>query len=109
MGRLNLEIDQVVFNPARLTKLYGTMVRKGENTQDRPHRLARIISLPNTRQTVPLDLLKKLAATISGREKPQAGKLEATSGRFEVESYLTRYGVNLVQVKPHGEGVFFSW
>ena len=107
LGRLNLEIDQVVFNPARLTKLYGTMVRKGENTQDRPHRLARIISLPNTRQTVPLDLLKKLAATIPGREKPQAEKPEATSGRFDVESYLTRYGVNLVQVKPHGGGVLF--
>ena len=107
LGRLNLEIDQVVFNPARLTKLYGTMVRKGENTQDRPHRLARIISLPNTRQTVPLDLLKKLAATIPGREEPQAGKPEATSGRFDVESYLTRYGVNVVQVKPHGGGVLF--
>ena len=107
LGRLNLEIDQVVFNPARLTKLYGTMVRKGENTQDRPHRLARIISLPNTRQTVPLDLLKKLAATIPSHEKPQAEKPEATSGRFDVESYLTRYGVNLVQVKPHGGGVLF--
>jgi hypothetical protein len=28
-------------------------------------------------------------------------------GRFDVESYLTRYGVNLVQVKPHGGGVLF--
>ena len=107
LGRLNLEIDQVVFNPARLTKLYGTMVRKGENTQDRPHRLARIISLPNTRQTVPLDLLKKLAATIPSQEKPQAEKPEAKSGRFDVESYLNRYGVNVVQVKPHGGGVLF--
>ena len=50
--RLNLELDQVVFNPARLTKLYGTTTRKGDHTQDRPHRLARIISLPEARRHV---------------------------------------------------------
>jgi len=107
LGSLNLEIDQVVFNPARLTKLYGTMVRKGENTQDRPHRLARIISLPNIRQTVSLDLLKNLAATIPSQEKSQVEKPEATLGRFDLESYLSRYGVKVVQVKPHGGGVLY--
>ena len=54
--RLNLELDQVVFNPARLTKLYGTTTRKGDHTQDRPHRLARIISLPEARRHVSVSL-----------------------------------------------------
>ena len=39
-------IDQTVFNPARIWKLYGTPARKGDSTVDRPHRLARIVETP---------------------------------------------------------------
>ncbi len=39
-------IDQKVFNPARIWKLYGTPARKGDSTPDRPHRLARILEAP---------------------------------------------------------------
>ena len=70
LARLNLELDQAVFNPARLTKLYGTMARKGDNTPDRPHRLARIISLPEARQPVPVELLKRIAQEASEARDP---------------------------------------
>ncbi len=38
-----VKIDQKVFNPSRIWKLYGTVSRKGDNVADRPHRLARIL------------------------------------------------------------------
>ncbi len=41
-----VKIDTTVGNPARLVKVYGTTTRKGDSTQDRPHRMARILSLP---------------------------------------------------------------
>ena len=107
LARLNLEVDQAVFNAGRLTKLYGTMVRKGDNTQDRPHRLARIISMPNTRRAVHLDLLKKLAATIPTQEKTQAKNTEAGAGWLDVQAYLKHYGVDVVDVKPHGAGILY--
>jgi hypothetical protein len=43
-----LAIDQAVANPARIWKLYGTPVRKGDHLPERPHRLARILELPGT-------------------------------------------------------------
>lgn len=33
-----VEVDEKVFNPARIWKLYGTTVRKGDHTDKRPHR-----------------------------------------------------------------------
>ncbi len=36
-------VDQSVFNASRITKLYGTVTRKGYSTPERPHRLARIL------------------------------------------------------------------
>jgi hypothetical protein len=39
-------IDQTVFNAARIWKVYGTVARKGDDTSDRPHRLARVLEVP---------------------------------------------------------------
>ena len=33
------DIDKTVFNASRITKLYGTDSKKGNNTDDRPHHL----------------------------------------------------------------------
>lgn len=40
------EIDRKVFNANRITKLPGTMARKGPSTDDRPHRLCQVVSVP---------------------------------------------------------------
>jgi hypothetical protein len=40
-----VKIDQAVFNPARITKLYGTLARKGDSTPDRPHRPTRVLEM----------------------------------------------------------------
>ena len=36
-------IDTSIFNPSRMVKLYGTWVRKGDETEDRPHRRSKIL------------------------------------------------------------------
>lgn len=43
-----VKIDQSVFNPARICKLPGTLARKGDSTQDRPHRRASLLEVPGT-------------------------------------------------------------
>jgi len=40
------KIDRVNFNPARIFKVYGTVARKGEASEERPHRAARLLSIP---------------------------------------------------------------
>ncbi len=37
-----VKVDQVVYNPSRITKVVGTVARKGENTPETPHRIARM-------------------------------------------------------------------
>jgi hypothetical protein len=41
-----VKIDQTVFNPARIWKLYGTVSRKGDSVPERPHRLAQVLEAP---------------------------------------------------------------
>jgi AAA domain len=56
-----VQIDTGVFNPARLCKLYGTLVKKGDNLPERPHRTAAILTAPATLQVVELERLEYLA------------------------------------------------
>jgi hypothetical protein len=41
-----VKIDQKVFNPARIWKLYGTLSKKSDSTPDRPHRRAAVLEVP---------------------------------------------------------------
>lgn len=60
-----VKIDTVVYNAARICKLYGTISRKGDHTPERPHRFARIRKedIPQEIKAVPRELLEELAAT----------------------------------------------
>lgn len=56
-----IEVDEKVFNAARIWKIPGTVNRKGDDTSERPHRLARLLEVPSTIEVVSLDLLEALA------------------------------------------------
>ena len=102
-----LNLDLTVYNPARLVKLYGTVTRKGDSTPDRPHRLAKIISLPETRIPVPLELLKNIAQLVGKQELPGDKGNDRMDGSFDLSAYLTHYHVDVVTRKPHGDALLY--
>ncbi|MGA2937623.1 MAG: hypothetical protein ABSF52_11060 [Syntrophobacteraceae bacterium] len=106
LNDVDIDIDQTVHNPARISKIYGTWARKGDDIPDRPHRIARIISVPDHPEPVPLERLKALAesATFGRAADPQPKSAPRTgSGKFDLPAYLERYSVHVKQVKPHGD------
>lgn len=60
-GIINVGIDTTVYNASRITKLYGTAVRKGDNTADRPHRRAQLTFVPEQSEVIPAELLERVA------------------------------------------------
>lgn len=48
----HVAVDISVHNASRITKLYGTPARKGQDRPDRPHRLSKLLSVPNDGATV---------------------------------------------------------
>lgn len=57
----HVKVDTSVSNPSRVSKLPGTWARKGESTEERPHRMAKIVTMPRTFEVVPTDLLRAFA------------------------------------------------
>jgi hypothetical protein len=69
-------IDTGVFNAARIMRTPGTLNAKGDNKTDRPHRRARLVSVPEDRVTVDVELL----AAVAKPERPTTND-EAAPGR----------------------------
>lgn len=64
------KVDTTTYNPARITKLYGTISHKGENTADRPHRRSQLnLEGKTMRECVPTQLLANLAAEAAVKEQ----------------------------------------
>ena len=55
-----IKIDTVNFNAARVCKLYGTLAQKGLNTEERPHRMSKIIQIPSEVKPVDIEYIKKI-------------------------------------------------
>lgn len=79
-----LKVDEKVFNPARISKIYGTLTCKGEDTPERPHRLARIIEAPDKLVEVSREQLEAVAPTDAApqRRERDHGAPVATGDRY---------------------------
>lgn len=58
------KIDTSVFDPPRICKLYGTHARKGDSTTGRPHRLSKILDIPDELSVVTREQLEGVAAMV---------------------------------------------
>jgi len=94
-------IDTSEKNPARLMKCYGTMTRKGDSTEERPHRRSYLFKDPPealaSTPRVSLEQLQAVAAMAPAEEtkRPAATKRIDTThaGKMDVEEYLGTYGI----------------
>ena len=56
-----IEIDTSIANPARLTRVIGTMNRKGDESGDRRHRSVKLLETPEHPADITLDMLRAVA------------------------------------------------
>ena len=92
-----IKIDEAVFNPARIWKLYGTVARKGDPAADRPHRLARGLAVSIGSAAVPKDPLAGLARGFPDEPKtPSRRKGDGGSGSFILDEWISRHSLDLI-------------
>lgn len=89
-----IAVDQVNFNESRVCKLYGTMAQKGLNTVERPHRMSKIVKIPD--EIIPVDsaYIKKICKIVKPDEVKPSRYNGYTSSNFDIEEWMTKYGLN---------------
>lgn len=109
-GQHAAEVDLTVYNAARISKLYGTMTRKGDHTPDRPHRRSALVSVPNTLTPVTLEQLQAIAAEVVAAVEPAraaavpASRPTVIDGGFDVAAFIQRHALPVHREAPFNGG-----
>ena len=94
-----VEIDEKVYNPARIDKLIGTWAKKGSDTKDRKWRMAKIIKVPNDLSPNDNSLFQKVAKLLPKEEEPKKvlnrnnPNQLSTNVPFDLERWLNEHAI----------------
>ena len=87
-----VKIDTANYNPARICKLYGTLAQKGAGTNDRPHRMSYLMSVPGEIRKTGIAYVRKVADVLPKKEKPQAYN-NYNPSKFDVVEWMDKHGI----------------
>lgn len=107
----HVDIDQKVFNLARLCKVYSTVAKKGANITDRPWRQSKIIYVPKELKVTPLERFKAIADLLPKEEPKQAPQSNSSWNRygekFNLENWLNTHGIEY-RKKQEGSSIKYE-
>ena len=90
-----VDIDEKVYNAARICKLYGTMAKKGANIPERPWRESSIVYVPKEYKVTPIEKFKEIADLLPKEEPRQLpNRSQYNNMPFNLVSWLTEHGIS---------------
>ena len=105
-GGDGISVDTTVGNAARIWKLYGSVARKGDNCPalGRTHRVAQLVSVPDSLEAVTAEQLRDLAASLPEPEpEPRPSSASSSgngSGADWLPDWLAAHGVAVDGPRP---------
>ena len=95
-----VDIDESVFNAARICKLYGTTAKKGANLPERPWRMSEIVYVPDEIKVTDISLFQAVANLLPKEERGVAVVQQHTrqwgggaGEAFDLERFLNEHNV----------------
>jgi hypothetical protein len=104
VGDAIIALDPSVKNAARLIRVPGTLNCKGDDTPERPHRLARLRHVPDLLEVVSADLLQDLAALAPRRPEPEARFNRQQGPDLDLDSWIVTHGLLVARTGPWQDG-----
>ena len=106
-------IDESVINPSRVWKIYGTISKKGDFTDERPHRKAHLLEVPENIVIERIESLQTLAATEPQPEVTAPKTTYQSKGdhpEFDIETWMSAHGIEVTKKEPYngGQNTFFD-
>jgi hypothetical protein len=109
-----VHFDLTTFNQSRISRLPGTWNCKGDGTEDRPHRLARLLSAPEMTHPVSVKLLEAIAVPVEQDQDQQKQEQRSTdkntSGKkrgkntLSAKDFLEKHELATISESPYKGG-----
>ena len=109
-GGDDVEVDEKVFNPARIDKLIGTWAKKGADSNERPWRISKILKVPSDLTPNDDECFKKIADLLPQEEpkpQPQRRTYQGNNQPFDLPTWLTQHGI-VYREKKSGDATVYE-
>lgn len=109
-GGDDVEVDEKVFNPARIDKLIGTWAKKGADSNERPWRISKILKVPSDLTPNDDECFKKIADLLPQEEpkpQPQRRIYQGNNQPFDLPTWLTQHGI-VYREKKSGDATLYE-
>ena len=109
-GGDDVEVDEKVFNPARIDKLIGTWAKKGADSKERPWRISKILKVPSDLTPNDDECFKKIADLLPQEEpkpQPQRRTYQGNNQTFYLPTWLTQHGI-VYREKKSGDATLYE-
>lgn len=104
----NIKIDTVLHDSNRILRLPGSYGRKGRSSDERPHRLAKILSIPKDINRMGIEQIKSFNAKYAIKiEQPQRRQYNGYGGvqeQFNLREFIQKYGIEVAKEVPINGG-----
>lgn len=104
-----VEIDEKVYNPARVDKMIGSWAKKGSDTKERKWRLAKIVKVPQDLSPNEDSLFKKIADILPKEEPSQIPNRQTrpySNTPFDLRAWLNQHSI-VYKEESQGGGIKF--
>lgn len=109
-GGEDVEVDEKVFNPARIDKLIGTWAKKGADSKERPWRISKILKVPSDLTPNDDECFKKIADLLPQEEpkpQPQRRSYQCNNQPFDLPTWITQHGI-VYREKKSGDATLYE-
>lgn len=104
----NVKIDTVLHDSNRILRLPGSYGRKGRSSDERPHRLAKILSIPKDINRMGIEQIKSFNAKYAIKiEQPQRRQYNGYGGvqeQFNLREFIQKYEIEVAKEVPISGG-----
>lgn len=103
----SVKIDTVLHDANRVLRLSGSYGRKGRSSEDRPHRLAKILSVPNELVRMKVEQIQAFNDKYRLKvELPQRRQFNGNTNHeeFNLREFIQKYGIDVAKEVPISGG-----
>lgn len=103
----NVKIDKVLHDANRILRLPGSHGRKGRSSEERPHRLAKILYVPDTITRMPREQVETFNKQFKIEvEQPVRtyNNYNSPAEEFNLREFITKHGIEVAKEVPMSGG-----
>lgn len=105
-----VKIDKVVGDANRIMRMAGTWGRKGRDSEERPHRMAKILTVPQEITRMSYEQLSSFVSQYRMKEEQQryGNQQRYNNGEhFDLRIFLSKHGIEVAKEMPWNGGTKF--